>query len=292
MPYAEAAGANLHYEETGSGFPIVFVHEFAGDMRSWEPQVRYFSRLYRCITYNARGFPPSDVPDDVSQYSQEIATDDIAAVMRAVGIDKAHVVGLSMGGFATAHFGYRYPALAESLVIAGCGYGSVLEKHAEFKAEAEGAAAHLEQVGMEAMAQVYGSGPTRVQLENKDPRGYAEFMQYLAEHSAVGCVNTLRGFLAQRPSLYNLEAELQSITAPTLLVTGDEDEPCLEPNLYMKRTIPNSGLLVIPKTGHACNIEEPEAFNAGLREFFYKVERGRWEPRDSRSLTGEMLPHR
>ena len=292
MPFAEAAGARLHYEETGAGFPIVFVHEFAGDMRSWEPQVRYFSRMYRCITYNARGYPPSDVPADVSQYSQDIATDDIAAVMRAIGIDKAHIVGLSMGAFATVHFGYRYPDLAQSLVVAGCGYGAPLEVQDRFKEEAQGAADHLDNVGMEAMAAVYGAGPTRVQLENKDSRGYAEFMQILAEHSAVGSAHTLRGVQAHRPSLYNLEAELRSIETPTLLVTGDEDEPCLEPNIFMKRMIPNSGLVMIPKTGHACNLEEPEAFNAALREFFLKVERGRWEPRDPRSLTGTMLHHK
>jgi pimeloyl-ACP methyl ester carboxylesterase len=64
-------GVKLHYEEAGSGSPIVFVHEFAGDARSWEPQLRHFSRRYRCIAYNARGYPPSDVPEDVERYSQQ-----------------------------------------------------------------------------------------------------------------------------------------------------------------------------------------------------------------------------
>jgi pimeloyl-ACP methyl ester carboxylesterase len=116
MPYADARGARLYYEEAGSGFPIVFVHEFAGDMRSWEPQVRYFARMYRCITYNARGYPPSDVPEDAALYGQDIATDDIATVMRAAGVAKAHIVGLSMGGFATAHFGIRYPESSTGVV--------------------------------------------------------------------------------------------------------------------------------------------------------------------------------
>src|SRR5450432_463493 len=106
MPFANARdGARLYFEETGSGTPIVFVHEFAGDYRSWEPQVRHFSRRYRCITYNARGYPPSDVPADVERYSQASARDDILCVLDGLGINRAHVVGLSMGGFATLHFG-------------------------------------------------------------------------------------------------------------------------------------------------------------------------------------------
>ena len=117
-------GIKLYYEETGTGIPIVFVHEFAGDCRSFEPQVRYFARRYRCITYNARGYPPSDVPRDAERYSQERARDDIRADKDALKLDKAHVVGLSMGGFAVLHFGMTYPERARSLVIAGCGYGA------------------------------------------------------------------------------------------------------------------------------------------------------------------------
>ena len=289
MPYAEAEGAKLYYEETGSGFPVVFVHEFAGDMRSWEPQLRYFGRFYRCIAYNARGFPPSDVPEDPGLYSQDIATDDIAAVMKAAGIETAHVVGLSMGGFAAAHFAMRYGHLAKSVVVAGCGYGAESSKRAQFKEEAEATADRLEREGMETMARIYGAGPTRVQLENKDVRGYAEFVSQLAEHSVRGSVNTLRGVQAVRPSLYALEDKLKAVTVPTLIVTGDEDEPCLEPGLFLKRTIPTSGLVVIPKTGHACNLEEPEAFNSALREFFLAVEQGRWDARDPRSVSSSIL---
>ena len=289
MPYADAQGAKLYYEETGSGFPVVFVHEFAGDLRSWEPQIRYFARFYRCFAYNARGFPPSDVPSDPSLYGQDIATDDIAAVMRSAGIDKAHVVGLSMGGFAAAHFAMRYGNLAKSVVVAGCGYGAEASKRAQFKEEAEATADRLEREGMAKMAKIYGSGPTRVQLENKDPRGYAEFLQQLSEHSVEGSANTLRGLQAVRPSLYSLEDKLKAVNVPMLVVTGDEDEPCLEPGLFLKRTVPTSGLVVIPKTGHACNLEEPEAFNGALREFFLAVEQGRWGKRDPRSVSSSIL---
>lgn len=109
MPHATADdGAQLYYETTGTGTPLVFVHEFAGDTRSWELQVRHFARRYRCITFNARGYPPSDVPQTPSQYSQAYAADDIRAVLDTLEVARAHVVGLSMGGFATLHFGFRH----------------------------------------------------------------------------------------------------------------------------------------------------------------------------------------
>src|SRR5260370_5663599 len=89
-------GVQRYYEETGQGDPILFLHEFGGHYLSWEPQDRYFSRRYRCITYAARGWPPSDVPDDVAKYSQARAADDCAELMKALGIDKAHLCELSM----------------------------------------------------------------------------------------------------------------------------------------------------------------------------------------------------
>ena len=128
-------GVRLYYEETGSGTPIVFVHEFADDYRSFEPQVRHFARRYRCIAYNARGYPPSEVPEDAARYSQERARDDIRAVLDGLAIAKAHVIGVSMGGFATLHFGLAYPIRAASLVVAGCGYGAEPSKRQQFHDE-------------------------------------------------------------------------------------------------------------------------------------------------------------
>ena len=118
MPMVDAGGVKLYYEETGSGYPIVFVHEFGSDLREWETQVRYFSRAYRCIAYNARGYPPSDVPESLDQYGWEFAVEDVAAVMRGLEIERAHLVGLSMGGYAVLQFGLRYPEMASAIVAA------------------------------------------------------------------------------------------------------------------------------------------------------------------------------
>jgi pimeloyl-ACP methyl ester carboxylesterase len=293
MAFAETDdGVKLYFEETGQGFPVIFVHEFAGDYRSWEPQLRHFARRYRCITYNARGYPPSDVPEDPGRYSQARATADIKAVLDHLGIAQAHVVGLSMGGFATLHFGLSYPSMARSMVVAGCGYGAERDQNAKFRAEAEAAAESLKRDGMVTFAASYSLGPTRVQFQNKDPRGWREFAEMLAEHSATGSALTQLGVQRERPSLYDLEDALKAMTVPTLIVTGDEDEPCLIPGVYLKRNIPGAGLVVAPKTGHTINLEEPAAFNQMLTEFFDSVEAGRWEPRDPRSISDTILGER
>jgi pimeloyl-ACP methyl ester carboxylesterase len=282
-------GVKLYFEETGSGVPIVFVHEFAGDWRSYELQMRYFGQRYRCVAYNARGYPPSDVPSNPQQYSQTRARDDVRAVLDALRIEKAHIVGLSMGGFATLHFGFTYPDRARSLVIAGCGYGAAPDRRAQFAAEAEAAAAHFEQQSIAKAAEGYALGPTRVQFQNKDPRGWREFAAQLAEHSTEGSALTMRGVQARRPSLFDLVEDMKSITAPTLIMTGDEDWPCLEPALLMKRTIPTAALVVMPNAGHTINLEDPAAFNQHIADFFHSVDIGAWRKRDPRAIGSAIL---
>ncbi len=289
MPKAQTDdGIALYYEETGAGTPVIFVHEYAGDHRAWEPQMRHFGRRYRAITYAARGYPPSDVPDDVGKYSQARAADDIKSVLDHLKIDKAHVVGLSMGGFATLHFGFRHPDRALSLVVAGCGYGAEKGATDKFRAEVETIAKFIDDNDIAVFAEKYAYGPTRVQFENKDPRGFAEFKQQLAEHSKVGARNTQLGVQGQRPSLYDLVDQMKTLTVPTLILTGDEDWPCLQPALLMKQTIPSAGLSVMPNCGHTINIEDPDQFNQLVGDFLAQVDSGRWPMRDPRAMSASI----
>ena len=289
MPFATTDdGVRLHYEETGSGTPVIFVHEFAGDHRAWEAQIRHFGQRYRAITYAARGYPPSDVPNDVTKYSQSRAADDIAAILDHLAIDKAHVVGLSMGGFATLHFGFRHADRALSLCVAGCGYGAEKGQRDRFKAEVAAVATFLDENGTAAFAARYAYGPTRVQLENKDPRGFDEFRRQLAEHSAVGARNTQLGVQGERPSLYDLGDQMAALSVPTLILTGDEDWPCLQPALLMKQTIPSAALSVMPNCGHTINLEDPDQFNRLVSDFIVQVDAGRWPTRDPRAMVSSI----
>jgi pimeloyl-ACP methyl ester carboxylesterase len=278
-------GVTLHAEETGAGEPLVFIHEFAGDHRSWEPQVRHFSAGYRCVTYAARGYPPSDVPTDLEAYSQARAVTDAVAVLDGLGIDRAHLVGLSMGGFTALHLVLGHPDRVSSAVVAGAGYGAQPERADAFRAESMITAAAFAAEGAAKVAERYAVGPARVQFQNKNPRGWAEFAAALAGHSSLGSALTMRGVQAARPSLYALTDELAKVRTPVLVVTGDEDEGCLEPALMLKRTIPTAGLAVLPRTGHTANLEEPDVFNQAVDKFLTTVTRGAWRERDPRSVS-------
>jgi pimeloyl-ACP methyl ester carboxylesterase len=274
MPRAAVNGVELAYEDVGEGEPIVFSHEFGGDRRSWHAQVGYFSRWYRCVAYNHRGFPPSSVPESPDAYSQEILVEDLRALLDHLRIDRAHLVGLSMGGNVVLNFGLRYPDRCRSLVVAGTGSGTVDRE--QWQRDTERNIATLTNEGIEPFVERYGRGPTRLQLERKDPRGFAEFLANFKEHSALGSALTLRGVMLRRPTIFALKERLNAQRVPTLVVTGDEDDPCVEPALFMKREIPSAGLLVMPRTGHTLNLEEPQLFNAALLDLFHAVEHGRW----------------
>ncbi len=290
MPFAAAEGGRLYYEETGEGYPIVFVHEFGADHREWEGQVRRFARQYRCIAFAARGYPPSDVPVDDALYDYTHQVEAIAAILRHLGIAKAHVVGLSMGAYSALHFGLRHGDKASALVVAGCGSGSPPAAREKFRTECEATAARMESDGMERVAPDMALGATRVQLQNKDRRGWDEFARHLAQHSAKGSALTMRNFQAKRPSLQDFKKDFAKLDVPVLLVCGDEDEPCLETNLFLKRAIPRAGLYVVPNSGHAVNLEEPALFNEAVASFLSTAERGRWPRRDPRSKAASILP--
>lgn len=283
MPLAKAEGASLYYEETGNGIPVVFVHEYASDLRSWETQVRFLSRHFRCITFNARGYPPSDVPDAGELYGQEFSVRDIGAVMDHLGIEAAHIVGLSMGANAGLHFALSNPKRVISLTFTSGGSGAYKPGREQFIREANEAADVLLKTGIEPLVEGLSYGATRIQLLNKDPRGWQEFREQLAEHSALGSSLTMRNYQAKRPSIFDFEDALKGLDVPILIVAGDEDDPVLDTSLFLKRTLPNSGLFILPKTGHAVNLEEPGDYNRVLLDFLGAVERKSWRPRDQRA---------
>lgn len=287
MPYATSSdGTRLYWEECGAGEPVVFVHEYAGDHRSWGPQVRYFARRYRCVTFDARGYPPSDVPLADAAYSQALARDDVIAVMDAAGVDKAHVVGHSMGAYTALHVGLDRPQRCRSLVAAGCGWGSAPGNREAMMALARETGEMFRNEGIVAAARKYGAAPMRAQFQAKDPCGYEEFLRWMSEHSAEGHALTMFNLQLKRPTIGELEPRLHGLRLPTLVIVGDEDDPCIDGSLMLKRAIPNAGLLMLPCAGHTINSEEPAAFNAALAEFFAAVEHGRWRARPGIAAPG------
>jgi pimeloyl-ACP methyl ester carboxylesterase len=281
-------GVRLYAEATGSGLPVLFIHEFAADHRTWSRQVDALSGTFRCITYASRGYPPSEVPPEQERYSYLRQADDAIDVLDAFGIARAHVVGLSMGGFCALQLGIRYPDRVSSLLVASAGSGASPGGRVAFLAETEQMAAALRADGMAAVSAKQAMGPNRIQLRRKNHHVWEEFAGQLAEHSAEGMALTVIGIQRSRPSLYDITDQLADISTPTLVVNGDEDEACLEPGLLLKRTIPTAGLAVVPNSGHALNLEKPELFNDFIRTLIGAAEAGTWPTRDPRSLSASM----
>jgi pimeloyl-ACP methyl ester carboxylesterase len=286
MPLQRLNGVELFYQATGNGPPVIFSHEFAGDYRAWDPQVRAFGRSHRCITYNHRGFPPSSVPEDFSAYTRDLLIEDLRALAIHLGLDEACFVGFSMGGNVVLNFALRYPELCKAIVLVGTGSGSTNPEL--FEQDIERTVELIRSRGIEGFAEVYAEGPTRQPFKRKDPLGWEVFRRQLAEHSPIGQAQIMLGVLSRRPSIYALEDGLRALEVPTLLIVGDEDEPCIEPAVFMKRHIPSAGLVVLPQSGHAVNLEEPALFNAAVLEFFRLVEAGRWSRRGI--VTTSLLP--
>jgi len=190
-----------------------------------------------------------------------------------------------MGGYTALMLAAKYPDRVISCVAAGAGSGALKSTRAQFIEEARVRAAEFDRVG-HIDAEAMGLSPTRVQLQVKDPIGWQTFVRNLAEHSAHAAARTLRTVQAGRTSLYDMESELKGIKAPVLLLVGDEDEPCLDVNLWMKRLLPNARLGFLPGSGHAINLEEPALFNQLVEQFLADVERGSWRPRDARAQGG------
>jgi pimeloyl-ACP methyl ester carboxylesterase len=196
--------------------------------------------------------------------------------MRDLKIERAHLVGLSMGGYAALQFGLRYPEKTGAMVAASVGSGSHLSHRDAWLRETSVLARIFIEHGMVSIAERMARGPARIQLKYKDQKSCWDFVARLRQQSALGMSNTMARCQALRPGLHDLRDQFLEMTVPVLLAVGDEDVRCLETSLMLKSTLPNAGLWICPNTGHAINLEEPFAFNARIENFLGAVERGSW----------------
>ena len=281
-------GVGLHTESVGRGNPILFVHEYAGDHRSWEPQVRRFSRSHRCITYAARGYPPSQVPADAGAYSQRHAVDDAVAVLDGLGVEAADIVGISMGGFAGLHLAMQHPARVRSLVVLGTGYGARPAEAAALPRRVRGHRPADSRVGDGVVRPPVpvGTGAGAVPEQGPSRVGEARAAAGGARPGRSGSHHARRA--AAAAVAVRAGSGVVRIEAPVLIVAGDEDDGCLATSLWLKRVIPRSGLAVLPKSGHTLNLEEPDLVNGFIADFLGRVAAGAWGPRDPRATPGAI----
>jgi pimeloyl-ACP methyl ester carboxylesterase len=272
MPFANAAdGVKLSYEVTGEGPAIIFVHELAGTLHSFDLQVAALKPRFRCIAFNARGYPPSEVPPDAQSYSQDIAAADIGAVLDAAGAKDAHVMGVSMGSAAALQFALAQPARVRSAIFCSIGSGSDA-KPEEYVATMEAMAARIEQNGMAQLRENFTTSPARVKLKEKNPTEYAKFLREIESFSIKGLTNTIRGVQKRRPPLYAHEVRIAAMKIPTLVVLGGDDQGCAKPSRFLAETLPGARLEVLPNTGHGVNLEEPQRVNRPIEDFIAAAE--------------------
>lgn len=260
-------GCRLYYEVSGEGPAIVFAHESAADTRQWREQVEALSARYRCIVYNARGYSPSDVPQDDAAYGYVAAWRDLAAVVEQVAGGPAHIVGLSMGAYAGLMLGLNRPELVTSLFFAGGGTGSTRQPDNSMRDNMTALAQLFMDKGSAAGAAQIALPPNRTGFQRRDPARWQAWYDDLMTHSAEGMARTFRNYQGGRPSLYDFEAALRQLDKPTMLVVGDEDSGCIEINLFLKQILPDAGLWMVPHSGHAVNLEAPDMFNRVLENF-------------------------
>ncbi|AHK35804.1 alpha/beta fold hydrolase [Rhodococcus opacus] len=288
-PVETSDGIRLHVTDTGDGEPVLFLHEYAGDHRSWSRQVAELREDFRCVTYAARGYTPSDVPTRPSAYSWQRAVEDALNVLDALELQTVHIVGLSMGGYTALQLGLRHPDRVRSVMAVSAGSGSDPAGRPAYLEEARIVAKQLRFHGSAPVGRAMGEGPSRVQLKHRDEQAWHEMIEQFSEQSAEGRALTILQIQACRPSLHDMIDDFRSFSVPLLVVNGDEDEACLSTGIMLKRTVPSCGMHILPNSGHVPNLEDPRQFNGIIRRFIHTVESDTWPVRDPRSrLTSQF----
>jgi pimeloyl-ACP methyl ester carboxylesterase len=253
-------GCELDAREWGQGAPVIFVHELLGNGATFAPVIDRLKSRFRCITYNARGYPPSQVPAFSEQrYSQTTACDDLLAVMDQLGLQRAHLVGVSMGAACCLQLAIAAPQRVQSMVLASIGAGSDATPEAQ-AARIEGMAAQFDGADMAALLRDFATRPNRRTLIDNQPESWRLFEREFMKLSGQGIAHTLRGVQKRRAPIYALEPALRELRVPALVVLGSEDAPCRKPCEFLARTLPAARLEVIEGSGHTPNLEQPERF--------------------------------
>ncbi len=260
MPTTEVNGITLYYEDYGSGYPVVFLHGFAGTTQAWKPQVPVFSKNYRFITYDARGHGQSQSPSSSDLYSADIVVEDLCQFLGSLGIPGAVLGGLSMGGYECLRFCLRYPEMVTALILidTGPGYRNP-SRMAEQKQEHEVRARLLETEGIVAFA----DQPYTRNVLTYTPR------EVMLQQNPIGLANMVRNVVGQHDSV--VMEHLGNVKVPTLIIVGENDTPFLVAADYMAKTIPGSRRVTIPQAGHAANLDNVVAFNQAVLSFLEEL---------------------
>jgi pimeloyl-ACP methyl ester carboxylesterase len=269
MSIAHVNGVDLYYEDHGQGFPIVLAHGFSATARMWEPQVAAFAGRYRVITYDARGQGRSGVPKTLAEFSQPRMIEDLHLLLRHLGIDRACVGGLSMGGNVALNFALEHPSMVMGLLVCDTGAGSDEAETWAFKVRRW--VAMLETDGVEAFAEDYIGDPILAEFANRGPEARAFLKAAITSSTAAGLAGGLAGAVGSRPSIYALADRMAALTMPVVIVVGDRDHWCTKVSRFMAASIPGAELVEIRDSGHMTNLEQPGQFNRAVERLLARI---------------------
>lgn len=247
MATINRGGVNIYYEDNGSGQPVLLSHGYSATTRMWAGQVEALKGDYRIITWDMRGHGQSDSPDDPKAYSEQATVDDMAAILTHLGIEKAVIGGLSLGGYMSLAFNVAHPEMVRALMLFDTGPG------------------YKNPVGRESWNETARKRAEIFESKGLDALGTSAEVRVAQHRSAQGLAHAARGMLAQFDA--RIIESLPGIEVPTLVLVGDNDTPFLGGTDYMANKIPNATKVVIENAGHASNIDQPEAFNAEVKKF-------------------------
>ncbi|HUJ76502.1 MAG TPA: alpha/beta fold hydrolase [bacterium] len=255
MATLNRGGVQLYYEVHGAGPVVLLTHGFSATSQMWRGQVQPLSARHRLLLWDMRGHGRSDSPEDGAQYSEEATVADMAALLDAAEAPQAIVGGLSLGGYMSLAFARAYPHRVRALLIVDTGPGFKNDAaREEWNEHAEATAQALHANGLEHLKVL---SPERATSTHR---------------SAAGLVHAARGMLTQRDA--RVIQSLPNIRVPTLIIVGGDDKPFLNASTYMAGKIPGAQLVVLPKAGHASNMDQPQAFNTCVTDFLAQVEQG------------------
>jgi len=265
MPRVAVNGVSLHYDEAGTGAPLLLIHAFPVGRRMWEPQIAALAQRHRVIAYDVRGFGLSDAPRDPASYSQALSVEDARALLEALGAAPAAVCGLSMGGNIALNLALAHPGSVTRLILCDTGAGS--ENAAAFKTRCEEYAQAADQ-GLEAFCNTVIS--TWSVFSDYGGQGDAQQKRLrdlvMGQH-AHGMALTARHALATRKPVYALEPGMRKLRTPTLVAYGTRDEACVQSSEFMAATIPGAQIWRVPDATHFINLDEPDLFNQKILDF-------------------------
>ena len=256
MPTIKAENLQTYYEISGEGDALVFVHGLGSSSQDWKFQTAFFAEHFQTVTYDVRGHGQSEKVK--GPYSVPLFAEDLAVLLDELGIEKAHIVGLSMGGWIAFQFVVDYPEKVHSLTIVNSWVDMRLKTLEDWKGYIQRAII-FRLFSMRKIGEVLGA---KLFIKPEQKELLNDFIESWAKNHKPSYMASFQAGIG-----WSIENRLGEITCPVLVIAADEDYTPIEEKKAYADKIPNARLAVIEDSRHATSVEKPDEFNRVLLEF-------------------------